>query len=87
MNRIRAAIVGYGNIGRYALEALEKASDMECVGIVRRSGNADGFPELAAYKVTSDISELGKVDVAMSCQGVRSASRKAARPTSFSAGK
>lgn len=65
MNKIRAAIVGYGNIGKYALEALENAPDMECVGIVRRSGNAGGFPELAAYKVTGDISELGKVDVAI----------------------
>lgn len=65
MKRIRAAIVGYGNIGKYALEALENAPDMECAGIVRRSGNADGFPELAGYMVSSDISDLGKVDVAI----------------------
>jgi len=35
--KIKVAIVGYGNIGRYALEALEVAPDMECVGIVRRN--------------------------------------------------
>ena len=28
---VKVAIVGYGNIGRYALEAVESAPDMECV--------------------------------------------------------
>lgn len=62
---IKAAIVGYGNIGRYALKALEQAEDFECVGIVRRCADAEGFPELAKYRVVSDIDELGKVDVAI----------------------
>jgi len=65
MEKIKVAIVGYGNIGKYALEAIETSSDVECVGVVRRSGSADGCPELSSYKVTSDISELGKVDVAI----------------------
>ena len=65
MEKIKVAIVGYGNIGRYSLEAVEAAPDMECVGVVRRSGSAEGFPELAAYNVVSDIRELGKVDVAI----------------------
>ena len=38
---------------------------MECVGIVRRSGNAGQYRELQDYKVVSDIRELGKVDVAI----------------------
>ena len=62
---IRAAIVGYGNIGRYTLEALEASEDFEIAGVVRRNASADGFPELAGYKVVSDITELGKVDVAI----------------------
>ena len=65
MTKIKVAIVGYGNIGRYTLEAVEAAPDMECVGIVRRNPSACSCPELAAYKVVSDISELGKVDVAI----------------------
>ena len=65
MEKIKVAIVGYGNIGRYSLEALQAATDMECVGIVRRSGNAGEFKELQDYKVVSDIRELGKVDVAI----------------------
>jgi diaminopimelate dehydrogenase len=65
MERIKVAIVGYGNIGKYSLEAVEAAPDMECVGVVRRNGSSAGFPELAPYKVVSDIRKLGKVDVAI----------------------
>ncbi len=65
MEKIKVAIVGYGNIGKYALEAVEASSDMECAGIVRRNASAEGFPELAPYKVVSDITQLGKVDVAI----------------------
>ena len=36
MKKIRAAVVGYGNIGQYALQALETAPDFEVAGIVRR---------------------------------------------------
>mgnify|MGYP003289384375 CR=1 FL=1 len=60
MEKVKVAIVGYGNIGRCALEALEVAPDMECVGIVRRQVSPIGD-----YKVVSDIRELGKVDVAI----------------------
>ena len=38
MNKIRAAVVGYGNIGKYVVEALEAAPDFEIAGIVRRNG-------------------------------------------------
>lgn len=65
MEKIKVAIVGYGNIGRYTLEAVQEAPDMECVGIVRRNPSIEGCPELADYKVVSDIAELGKVDVAI----------------------
>ena len=37
MKKIRAAIVGYGNIGKYVLEALEAAPDFEVAGVVRRN--------------------------------------------------
>ena len=39
MKKIRAAIVGYGNIGKYVLEALQAAPDFEIAGIVRRDAN------------------------------------------------
>lgn len=72
MKKIRAAIVGYGNIGRYALQALEAAPDFEVAGIVRRSG-ADNKPaELANYPVVSDIRQLEAVDVAILSTPTRS---------------
>ena len=70
--KIRVAIVGYGNIGKYALQALVEAPDMEVAGIVRRKG-AENLPkELEGYKVVKDIDELGKVDVAILATPTRS---------------
>ena len=51
MEKIRVAIIGYGNIGQYALDAIETAPDMVCVGVVRRVPSKEGFPELAPYEV------------------------------------
>ncbi len=65
MKKIRAAIVGYGNIGQYALEAIEASQDFECVGVVRRSGAENKPAELANYPVVKDITELQDVDVAI----------------------
>lgn len=72
MEKIKVAVVGYGNIGKYTVEALEASSDMECVGIVRRTATKKGYPELQNYKVVSDIIELGKVDVAILATPTRS---------------
>ena len=64
MTKIRAAVVGYGNIGRFSVEALEAAPDFEIAGIVRR--NVNNVPaEIAQYKVAADIRELVHVDVAI----------------------
>lgn len=66
MNKIKAAIVGYGNIGQFVLDALREAPDFEIAGVVRRS--VVNIPaELAAYKVVTNIDELGAVDVAILC--------------------
>ena len=65
MKKIRAAIVGYGNIGRYTLQALEAAPDFEVAGIVRRKGAEDCPEELKKYDVVKDIRELKDVDVAV----------------------
>ena len=65
MKKIRAAIIGYGNIGHYTVEALEAAPDFEIAGIVRRNG-ADNKPaELANYEVVKNIKELKDIDVAI----------------------
>lgn len=65
MEKIQVAIVGYGNIGQYALQAVEAAPDMECIGIVRRSGAENKPAELAQYPVVKSIKELQGVQVAI----------------------
>ena len=65
MKKIRAAIVGYGNIGKYALEAIEAAPDFELVGIVRRNGAENKPAELENIAVVKSITELKDVDVAI----------------------
>lgn len=72
MRKIRAAVVGYGNIGHYAVEALEAAKDFEIVGIVRRQGNKDKPLELTPYEVVDDIKKLKDVDVAILAAPTRS---------------
>ena len=77
MKKIRAAIVGYGNIGKYTLQALQTAPDFEVTGIVRRSG-AENLPkELEGYNVVKDIRELGDVDVAILSTPTRSVEKYA----------
>ena len=74
---IKAAIVGYGNIGRYVLEALEEAPDFEIVGIVRR--DSSNIPdELKKYAVTTDIETLS-ADVAILCTPTRKVEEYALR--------
>ena len=65
MKKIRAAIVGYGNIGRYTLEALRAANDFEIAGVVRRNGAENKPEELANYEVVKNIRDLKDVDVAI----------------------
>ena len=72
MEKIRAAIVGYGNIGHYTLEALQAAPDFEIVGVVRRHGAEDKPTELEAYEVVKSIKELQNVDVAILATPTRS---------------
>ena len=72
MKKIRAAIVGYGNIGRFTLEALQAAQDFEVVGIVRRAGAENSPAELKDIKVVKDIRELSDVDVAILSTPTRS---------------
>ena len=72
MKKIRAAIVGYGNIGKYALQALESAPDFEVAGVVRRAGAENKPAELEKYPVVKEISELEDVDVAILSTPTRS---------------
>lgn len=71
MKKIRAAIVGYGNIGKYVLESLQAAPDFEIAGIVRR--NANDIPsELKEYELVDCIKKLKDVHVAILATPTRS---------------
>lgn len=64
MSKKRIAIVGYGNLGRHAIQAVNQAPDMEVAGIIRREAacrEIDGIP------VAARIRELGQVDAALLC--------------------
>lgn len=77
MNKIRAAIVGYGNIGKYTLDALLESPDFEVAGIVRRNGAENRPTELDDFQVVKDIKELKDVDVAILATPTRSVEKYA----------
>lgn len=77
MKKVKAAIVGYGNIGRYVLEALQAAPDFEIAGVVRRAGAENKPKELADYAVVKEIKELDGVEVAILCTPTRSVEKYA----------
>ena len=77
MKKIRAAVVGYGNIGKSVVEALQAAPDFEIAGIVRRNGAENKPAELASYEVVKDIAELKDVDVAIVASPTRQVEEQA----------
>ena len=77
MKKIRAAVVGYGNIGKSVVEALQAAPDFEITGIVRRNGAENKPAELASYEVVKDIADLKDVDVAIVASPTRQVEEQA----------
>ena len=77
MKKIRAAVVGYGNIGKSVVEALQAASDFEIAGIIRRNGAENKPAELASYEVVKDITDLKDVDVAIVASPTRQVEEQA----------
>lgn len=69
---LRLAVVGYGNIGRAAVEAVQSAPDMELAGVVRRHSGQPAPTELAGVAITDDVTTLGQVDAALLCGPTRS---------------
>ena len=83
MKKIRAAVVGYGNIGQFTVEALEASNDFEIAGIVRRQGDKDKPLELTPYAVVDDITKLKDVDVAILAAPTRSCPEYAEKIVAF----
>lgn len=69
---IKAAIVGYGNIGRACVQAIEAAPDFELAGVVSGHLQAENAPELKGCPIVRNIEELpDKPDVAVICTPTR----------------
>lgn len=68
----KVAIIGYGNIGKYAVQAIEAAPDMELVGVVRRSIDGPQPIELTNVPIVTSIRDLEGVEVAILCTPTRS---------------
>ena len=78
MDKIRAVIVGYGNIGQYALEAVQAAKDFELVGVIRHGAQAQQPKELDGICVVDSVEKLPvKPQVALLCLPTRSVEEQA----------
>ena len=68
---IRVGIVGYGNLGRGVLLAVDKAPDMECVGIFTRRAPESVKPAIdtPVYAFSDMEKFIGKIDVMLLCGG------------------
>lgn len=68
---IKVGIVGYGNLGRGVSLAVDKASDMECVGIFTRRAPESVKPvtDVKVYSIDELDNFKGKIDVLLLCGG------------------
>lgn len=65
---IKAIIVGYGNIGKFTLDALQEAKDFEIVGVVSSHAKAENNIELKNIDIFKKISDIKvKPDIAIIC--------------------
>lgn len=69
MEKIKVAIIGFGNVGREVLPAVSESYDMEVAGIVLRDPlKVESVKRVVGeIPVVTDIVKLGKVDVAILC--------------------
>ena len=68
---IKVGIVGYGNLGRGVSLAVEKATDMECVGIFTRRAPETVKPvtQVKVYSMDKLQEFKGQIDVLLLCGG------------------
>ena len=71
IKKIKTVVAGYGNVGRYAVQAVMTAPDMELCGIVEPFAPVNA-PELPSVPLVKDITGLEKADVAILCLPSRS---------------
>jgi len=77
MTRRRIAVVGYGNIGQYAIAAVKASPDFDLAGVIRRDAGSEQPPELAGIPVAREVSQLGEVEVVLLCTPTRAVTEQA----------
>ena len=75
---IKVGIVGYGNLGKGVCYAVEKASDLECVGIFTRRAPEQLNPvvNFPVYSINDLIKFKGKIDRVLSGIGGRAVAQQ-----------
>lgn len=63
-SKIRAGVIGYGHIGKAAVEAINMASDFELVGVVSRSLDRNYFDTIP---VVRSVEDLNNAQVVLLC--------------------
>jgi len=75
---IRVAVVGFGNVGKYAIRAIKKSFDMELAGVVRRKNSPKEItPEFENVLFVNNIEDLSNIDVAILCCPSRNVAKTA----------
>ena len=69
MEKIRIAIVGYGNLGKGVEVALKNCNDMELVGIFSRRLKEDLVTDSNVYHIDALIEYKDKIDICILCGG------------------
>jgi len=62
--KIKIAVVGYGNVGKAAIQSVQEEPDMELIGVVEP---LDVIKDRKDLKIVKNISELDNIDVAIIC--------------------
>ena len=81
MSKFKIVITGFGNVGRGAFEAAQESPDMEVAGIIGLPRHIDKIREEIKNTPVlefSEISKLGKIDIAILAIGSRNVSETAA---------
>lgn len=80
-NKISVAIFGFGNIGKYAVDAVLASPDMQLIGVVQPAADLDssGLALARHYNLVESFEELPHVDVALLCIPTRAVPQIAAQ--------
>lgn len=76
---IKAAVIGYGHVGKCVVEAIRASKDIQLCGVVRRQAGGEIPPELQGVDIKLDVCDLQQLpDVAILCVPTRSVEKHAA---------